>query len=408
MSAMWQRIVDGPPATRHGMFGRCALGRCAISRCAILVATITLSACATRTPAPVVDRMPPPAAIGPAQTVPNAPMPDPLLPSVAGAVPPPPTPGQPDWRPELYTVKRGDTLFQIALEHGLDYRELASLNNIENIHVIRVGQVLRVRPPTPVDATVNASAGTGAQTAPLVTTPPVTEARPVAATRVDRPNSDSYKTQPKAIRLPFSDQALAQLQAQSGAGSATGGSAVVTVPGSPVTTSSFAPGQAPGSPAGASPIGPLASAAPSAGGVPSTPAAPPVTAPAGDVADDQIDWAWPVRGRILSSYSESASLKGIDIAGSKGLSVVATAAGRVVYAGSGLRGYGKLVIVKHNKTFLSAYAHLDAITIREGQNVTKGQQVGTMGSSDADQVKLHFEIRALGKPVDPMRYLPKG
>ena len=126
------------------------------------------------------------------------------------------------------------------------------------------------------------------------------------------------------------------------------------------------------------------------------------------MADDQIDWAWPVRGRILSSYSESASLKGIDIAGSKGLSVVATAAGRVVYAGSGLRGYGKLVIVKHNKTFLSAYAHLDAITIREGQNVTKGQQVGTMGSSDADQVKLHFEIRALGKPVDPMRYLPKG
>ena len=80
----------------------------------------------------------------------------------------------------------------------------------------------------------------------------------------------------------------------------------------------------------------------------------------------------------------------------------------MVYAGSGLRGYGKLVIVKHNKTFLSAYAHLDAITIREGQNVTKGQQVGTMGSTDADQVKLHFEIRALGKPVDPMRYLPKG
>ena len=88
--------------------------------------------------------------------------------------------------------------------------------------------------------------------------------------------------------------------------------------------------------------------------------------------------------------------------------IVASAPGKVVYAGSGLRGYGKLVIVKHNKTFLSAYAHLDQITIREGQTVAKGQELGKMGNTDADQVKLHFEIRSLGKPVDPLRYLPRG
>lgn len=115
-----------------------------------------------------------------------------------------------------------------------------------------------------------------------------------------------------------------------------------------------------------------------------------------------------MRGRLLSGYSDSASLKGIDIGGNAGVPVVASAPGKVVYAGSGLRGYGKLVIVKHNKTYLSAYAHLDQITVKEGQLIGKGQELGKMGSTDADQVKLHFEIRSLGKPVDPLRYLPKG
>jgi lipoprotein NlpD len=137
------------------------------------------------------------------------------------------------------------------------------------------------------------------------------------------------------------------------------------------------------------------------------PAAPPLVAPA-DGGDDRVDWSWPVRGRIISGYSESASLKGIDIGGASGVPILASAPGKVVYAGSGLRGYGKLVIVKHNKTYLSAYAHLDQITVKEGQTVGKGQELGKMGNTDADQVKLHFEIRSLGKPVDPLRYLPKG
>ena len=115
-----------------------------------------------------------------------------------------------------------------------------------------------------------------------------------------------------------------------------------------------------------------------------------------------------MRGRVISGYSESASLKGIDIGGAAGIPILSSASGKVVYAGSGLRGYGKLVIVKHNKTYLSAYAHLDQISVKEGQNVNRGQELGKMGNTDADQVKLHFEIRSLGKPVDPLRYLPRG
>jgi lipoprotein NlpD len=120
----------------------------------------------------------------------------------------------------------------------------------------------------------------------------------------------------------------------------------------------------------------------------------------------RIDWQWPATGKVLSGFSDTANLKGIDIAGTAGQPVVASAAGKVVYAGSGLRGYGKLVIVKHNSTYLSAYAHNSDIVVKEGQQVTRGQKIAEMGSTDSDQVKLHFEIRRLGKPVDPLKYLP--
>ena len=124
--------------------------------------------------------------------------------------------------------------------------------------------------------------------------------------------------------------------------------------------------------------------------------------------DEDLDWAWPSKGKIIASFNESASLKGLDISGKAGQPVLASAPGKVVYSGSGLRGYGKLVIIKHNKTFLSAYAHNSQILVREGQTVTKGQRIAEMGDSDADQVKLHFEIRRMGKPVDPLKYLPEG
>jgi lipoprotein NlpD len=133
----------------------------------------------------------------------------------------------------------------------------------------------------------------------------------------------------------------------------------------------------------------------------------PKPAPAtADADDDRVDWVWPVKGRIVTGFSEAASLKGIDIAGTAGHPVAASAGGKVVYAGTGLRGYGKLIIIKHNATYLSAYAHNREILVKEGQQVAKGQKIAEMGSTDADQVKLHFEIRRHGKPMDPLRYLP--
>ena len=115
---------------------------------------------------------------------------------------------------------------------------------------------------------------------------------------------------------------------------------------------------------------------------------------------------WPAKGKVIGSFSETANLKGIDIAGTAGQPVFASAAGTVVYAGTGLRGYGKLIIIKHNKTYLSAYAHNRDILVKEGQSVTKGQKIAEMGNTDTSDVKLHFEIRRLGKPMDPARYLP--
>jgi lipoprotein NlpD len=122
---------------------------------------------------------------------------------------------------------------------------------------------------------------------------------------------------------------------------------------------------------------------------------------------DDPNWIWPTTaGAVLAGFDESKN-KGLDIGGKLGDSVLAAADGRVVYAGAGLRGYGNLVILKHNDTFLSAYAHSQTILVKEDQNVTKGQKIAEMGQSDSDRVKLHFEIRRQGKPVDPALYLPK-
>lgn len=126
------------------------------------------------------------------------------------------------------------------------------------------------------------------------------------------------------------------------------------------------------------------------------------------VAGQQGKWLWPAPGALVGVYSSNTSLnKGIDIAGSLGQPIVATANGSVVYAGSGLRGYGELVIIKHNDTFISAYGHNRRLLVKEGQAVKAGQKIAEMGSTGTDQVKLHFEIRRQGKPVDPLQYLPK-
>lgn len=121
--------------------------------------------------------------------------------------------------------------------------------------------------------------------------------------------------------------------------------------------------------------------------------------------DANLGWIWPAQGALLAGYDELKN-KGLDIAGKAGDPVMASADGRVVYAGSGLRGYGNLIILKHNETFLTAYAHNRALLVREDETVKKGQKIAEMGNTDTDRVKLHFEIRRQSKPVDPARYLP--
>ena len=326
-----------------------------------------LAGCMTRPPAPVVERLPfPPAGQGA-----EAPRTAAGLPGREAEAPP----------PQTYTVKRGDTLHQIALDHGLDYRELAAWNNIENVNVIRVGQVLVLGPP---------AGQAGVATAPLVTVAPVAsaipEAKPQSVAPSGRPNTPTFKTEPRAVKIPYSEHAFAQLQHTP----ATAPVAVIA----PEARATPAPAIAPEARATPAPaIAPAAPSRPQSGRVP-------------EIDDDNLGWIWPATGKIVAGFSESANLKGIDIAGKAGQPVVASAAGKVVYAGTGLRGYGKLIIVKHNATFLSAYAHNREIAVKEGQQVAKGQKIAEMGDTDADQVKLHFEIRRLGKPVDPTKFLP--
>jgi len=130
--------------------------------------------------------------------------------------------------------------------------------------------------------------------------------------------------------------------------------------------------------------------------------------PAPPVYPDKIVWKWPARGKVIQSFSKKQpGPKGIDIAGRKGMPVRAAASGRVVYAGEGLASYGRLIIIKHNEKFLSAYAHNEKLLVKEGQNVEAGSVIAEMGASGTDRTKLHFEVREMGQPVNPLIYLPK-
>jgi lipoprotein NlpD len=129
------------------------------------------------------------------------------------------------------------------------------------------------------------------------------------------------------------------------------------------------------------------------------------SAPAANSGDEDLGWIWPAHGTLIAGFDDAKN-KGFDIGGKAGDAVLAAADGRVVYAGAGLRGYGNLIILKHNNTYLTAYAHNQTLLVKEDQSVQKGQKIAEMGNSDSDRVKLHFEIRRQGKPVDPARYLP--
>jgi len=259
-----------------------------------------------------------------------------------------------DWRPEVHVVQKGDTLFSIAFNYGFDYHELAELNGIQDPAVIQIGQQIRLFP--------------GSATSAI---------RPAAV--VDsKPIEPPVREQPRLAKYAYSEAAVAQiekLQEQI--------QPVVVVAAKPESRPEPKP-------------------------EPKSKPEARADRETDNSADEALEWSMPAKGKLIGEFSESANRKGIDIAGKLGQPITASAPGKVVYSGSGLRGYGKLVIIKHNKTYLSAYAHNDQVLVKEGQNVTRGQKIAEMGNTDADQVKLHFEVRRFGKPVDPAKYLPLG
>ncbi|HSD99908.1 MAG TPA: peptidoglycan DD-metalloendopeptidase family protein [Burkholderiales bacterium] len=307
-----------------------------ILKCVLVgaLAAVVAAGCAVKTGAPVIDRSADARAAGAKPGAAAKPKP-------GAATTPAPRPT--DARPEFHTVRKGDTLYSIALDYGLDYRELAQWNEVTATSVISIGQQLRLSPP-------RASA---APTAVPLQSAPIVQGRPLDGGPIAG-GDGTIKSQPQAVRAPYTDQTYAQ----------------------------------------------MASLKPE----PSPRDAP--RAPSGPGGEESVAWGWPASGKVVGTFSDSANQRGIRIAGKLGQPVLASAAGRVIFSGTGIRGFGKLIVIKHNNTYLSVYAHNSELLVKEGQNVAKGQKIAEMGSTDADQVRLHFEIRRLGKPVDPMKLLP--
>ena len=292
-----------------------------------------LAACTSRPrgPIPVEDRVAGQSTSRPVQRVQpqvasesaRAPAPAPVATSSPVSMGPAMAGSENAGKPGFYSVRPGDTLTKIALDHGQAWRDIAKWNGLDNPNMIEVDQVLRVAPPA-MEVAANR------------------QTKPVMAQNPTPANSSTSNT--------------------------------------PTPTASSAPASS------------ASNAAPSA------------SAPV-NVSDDGMTFAWPHPGPVLAGFDEAKN-KGLDFAGKAGDPVLAAGDGKVVYAGSGLRGYGNLVILKHNNTYLTAYAHNQTLLVKEDQSVTKGQRIADMGSSDSDRVKLHFEIRKQGKPVDPAKLLP--
>ena len=262
-----------------------------------------------------------------------------------------------------YTVKRGDTLFYIAWVTGNDFRDLAQRNNVPAPYALNVGQVLQVgnasgQPITGENAVSQASArASGGATA---TTTSAQKSTAVVASQPTITYSESSGEQSATKMLPNNKPA-------------TTTSTVVAPVTAPTTVSTTQP-----------------------------------TASSTSTSSPISSWRWPTDGKVIENFSGAeGGNKGIDIAGSKGQAIVATADGRVVYAGNALRGYGNLIIIKHNDDYLSAYAHNDTMLVREQQEVKAGQKIATMGSTGTSSTRLHFEIRYKGKSVNPLQYLPQ-
>ena len=253
----------------------------------------------------------------------------------------------------MRTVVHGDTLYSIAWESGRDYHELAAWNGLAPPYTIVAGQQLRLYPP-PNNAVLPASLpptpAVEKKAGPSLAKPPASKPLKTA-----KPVSTPARRPPKVVMLPKPKP--------------TPRVSVIAKPSKPVQQA-------------VSPSRPKSTVAGSG-------------------------WVWPASGKVLKNFDEIGAGKGLDIGGSKGQPVQAAASGRVVYQGSGLRGYGQLIIVKHSDEYLSAYAHNDRIYVKEGDTVKSGQKIAAMGDSGSDRIMLHFEIRRNGKPVDPLKYLPK-
>lgn len=254
-----------------------------------------------------------------------------------------------------YTVKKGDTMFLIAYIAGIDVRELAALNGMSEPYTLKVGQTLKV--------SNGSSAVTTEQECTEVAVPAQPQVTYTQAANGTQYGSDGTVTGP----------------VKAGAGSA----ATVAAP--------VAGGVVAG-------VGTATTSTPSYSSSTSQTVAP----------ASNLKWQWPTTGKVVQGFSSAdGGNKGIDISGSKGQAIYAAAPGRVVYAGNALRGYGNLIIIKHDNNFLSAYAHNDSISVSDQQQVKAGQQIAKMGSTGTTSTKLHFEIRYEGKSVDPTRYLPR-
>jgi lipoprotein NlpD len=262
----------------------------------------------------------------------------------------PQTAGHSKENSQNHTVQKGDTLYSIAQIYDLDYKNLAEWNNLKNPRAINIGQQLRLSSPNIMVKPAVFALPDLEQPSPTVQQP-ISESTSAATL---------LKTEPKALRLPYSKQAIAKLKEPEEA-----------FPAAVKNSENEKPTE-------------LNVAARDKGG---------------------IKWIWPTEGRVSSHFSEST--KGVDISGKTGQPVLASAAGKVVYSGTGLRGYGKLIIIKHSNTYLSAYAHNNNLLVKEGQTVSRGQIIAEMGKTDSSLVRLHFEIRKNGKPVDPLQYFPR-
>ena len=280
------------------------------------------------------------------------------------------------YKGNTYKVNKGDTMFLIAYLAGIDVKELAALNNMTEPYSLSLGQTLKIS---------NCGTKTVTTTVPVkqpaTATPTTTTVAPTA------PAEPAVTYTPGANGTQMGSDGTIIGPIKSGAGVASSTPAMV-----PVATTPVAPATTPSvlttpventnsTPINANVVAPIAS---------------------------NVAWQWPTSGNIIQGFSNTdGGNKGIDISGSRGQAVKAAASGRVVYAGNALRGYGNLIIIKHNDDFLSAYAHNDKILVTDQQEVKAGQEIAKMGSSGTNNVKLHFEIRYKGKSVDPVRYLPR-